>query len=232
MKRCKLHLGCIWGWPTKPTSLFLLMKQVWTAIPHLRGMAGPLVVIGPISIIFCPWHKVHKQFFPDSCHANSLSKILHSPCFVNAWHITCWYSTGCIYDRLIQWFHQRTLPSYEPVSWPSICAHHRQCIYPQVQWTGADVWRVVCATLALDLCWLSGVSRGVRLEFLPPYSPDLNPIEEAFSAIKLYLRRHRVFVENEFMAEPCHRATDLLLHAVFTVTEQQSQGWFRHSGYI
>jgi len=39
--------------------------------------------------------------------------------------------------------------------------------------------------------------RGVILEFLPPYSPDLNPIEEAFSAIKQYLRRHRDFVENE-----------------------------------
>ncbi len=161
MKRCKLHLGCIWGWPTKPTSLFLLMKQVWTAIPHLRGMAGPLVVIGPISIIFCPWHKVHKQFFPDSCHANSLSKILHSPCFVNAWHITHWYSTGCIYHRLIQWFHQRILPSYEPISWPwpLIHAHHGQCIYPQVWWTGTDVHRMVCATFTLDLLWLLGVSQ-------------------------------------------------------------------------
>ena len=74
--------------------------------------------------------------------------------------------------------------------------------------------------------------RGVILEFLPPYSPDLNPIEEAFSAIKQYLRRNRDFVENELLAEPRHRATDLLLNAVFTVTQHQSQGWFRHSGYI
>jgi len=74
--------------------------------------------------------------------------------------------------------------------------------------------------------------RGVMLEFLPPYSPDFNPIEEAFSAIKQYLRRHHDFVDNELLAEPRYRATDLLLHAVFTVTEQQSRGWFRHSGYI
>ncbi|CAG8752389.1 26696_t:CDS:2 [Gigaspora margarita] len=30
----------------------------------------------------------------------------------------------------------------------------------------------------------------VRVEFLPPYSPDLNPIEMAFSYIKNYLKRY------------------------------------------
>ncbi|KAJ3542004.1 hypothetical protein NMY22_g3671 [Coprinellus aureogranulatus] len=31
---------------------------------------------------------------------------------------------------------------------------------------------------------------GVLLEYLPPYSPDLNPIEEAFSKVKAFIRRH------------------------------------------
>lgn len=31
---------------------------------------------------------------------------------------------------------------------------------------------------------------GVQLEFLPPYSPDLNPIEQAFHVLKMWLRRH------------------------------------------
>ena len=31
---------------------------------------------------------------------------------------------------------------------------------------------------------------GVRIEYLPPYSPDLNPIEEAFSQIKHFIRRN------------------------------------------
>jgi len=35
------------------------------------------------------------------------------------------------------------------------------------------------------------ISSGVRVEYLPPYSPDLNPIEEAFSKIKHFLRRHQ-----------------------------------------
>ena len=35
---------------------------------------------------------------------------------------------------------------------------------------------------------------GVKVEFLPPYSPDLNPIESAFSTIKQFLKRYRYFV--------------------------------------
>ena len=31
--------------------------------------------------------------------------------------------------------------------------------------------------------------RGCKLWFLPAYSPDLNPIEEAFSKVKAYLRK-------------------------------------------
>ncbi|CAG8518813.1 17716_t:CDS:2 [Gigaspora margarita] len=37
---------------------------------------------------------------------------------------------------------------------------------------------------------------GIRVEFLPPYSPDLNPIELAFSSIKSYLKRYQYFVES------------------------------------
>jgi len=28
---------------------------------------------------------------------------------------------------------------------------------------------------------------GIQIEYLPPYSPDLNPIEEAFSKIKHFI---------------------------------------------
>jgi DDE superfamily endonuclease len=31
---------------------------------------------------------------------------------------------------------------------------------------------------------------GVRLEFLPPYSPDFNPIEEAFAELKAWMRKN------------------------------------------
>jgi transposase len=43
---------------------------------------------------------------------------------------------------------------------------------------------------------------GVRLEYLPPYSPDYNPIEKSFSALKAWIRRNRAlaaeFEEDEF----------------------------------
>lgn len=33
--------------------------------------------------------------------------------------------------------------------------------------------------------------KGVRLEFLPPYSPDYNPIEESFAELKAWMRKYR-----------------------------------------
>ena len=31
---------------------------------------------------------------------------------------------------------------------------------------------------------------GVRLEYLPPYSPDYNPIEEAFAELKAWMKKN------------------------------------------
>ena len=99
--------------------------------------------------------------------------------------------------------------------------------------TSTDVLWSVCISSSINLHTLILKRiRGVILEFLPPYSPDLNPIEEVFSAIKQYLQRNCDFVDNELLAEPCHCATDLLFHTVFTVTGHQLWGWFGHSGYI
>ena len=36
---------------------------------------------------------------------------------------------------------------------------------------------------------------GVRLEFLPPYSPDYNPIEEAFAELKAWIRKNYMLAE-------------------------------------
>lgn len=38
-------------------------------------------------------------------------------------------------------------------------------------------------------CTLTVTSRGMKIEYLPPYSPDFNPIELSFSLIKARLRR-------------------------------------------
>jgi transposase len=37
---------------------------------------------------------------------------------------------------------------------------------------------------------------GVRLEYLPPYSPDYNPIEEAFAELKMWMRTNYLLAES------------------------------------
>ena len=67
---------------------------------------------------------------------------------------------------------------------------------------------------------------GVRLEFLPPYSPDLNPIEEAFSKIKVWIRRHA-----DLLSHDDGIFYDLLL-ALEVITADNAQGYIRHLGYF
>lgn len=66
---------------------------------------------------------------------------------------------------------------------------------------------------------------GVRVEFLPPYSPDLNPIEKAFSYIKSYLKRHNYFVES------CSNPRYPLLVACSQITPLLSNAFFNVAGY-
>ena len=63
---------------------------------------------------------------------------------------------------------------------------------------------------------------GAVVEFLSPYSPDLNPIEEAFSKVKKGCRRDRqLYLAN---AKSCIET------ALRSVTTQDFHGYFRHSG--
>jgi transposase len=66
--------------------------------------------------------------------------------------------------------------------------------------------------------------RGCELMFLPPYSPDLNPIEEAFSKTKALLRR----------AEARSRAAlvDAIGRALSAMTARDARGFFEHCGYV
>lgn len=71
----------------------------------------------------------------------------------------------------------------------------------------------------------------MRLVFLSPYSPDFNPIEEAFSSIKAWLRRHRDHVVAE-TGRHANNAHIVLSEAIGSVTTKKAQGWFRDCGYI
>ncbi len=68
-------------------------------------------------------------------------------------------------------------------------------------------------------------SVGALLVFLPPYSPDLNPIEESFSAVKSFLRA------NEELASSSKDIEDILLRGFASITSEDCYGWYSHSGY-
>jgi transposase len=72
----------------------------------------------------------------------------------------------------------------------------------------------------------------MRILFLPAYSPDYNPIEEAFSHIKYSLRRNRAYVDREMGRRNDFDAYNVLLDIVYGITRWDAEGWFRHSNYI
>ena len=64
---------------------------------------------------------------------------------------------------------------------------------------------------------------GAQLLYLPPYSPDFNPIEQAWSKIKQHLCKAK--------ARTLERLQDAVAQALASVTPQDATGWFRHCGY-
>ena len=65
--------------------------------------------------------------------------------------------------------------------------------------------------------------RGADLVLLPSYSPDLNPIEEAFSKIKHLVRKEGARVR-EVLLEAIGRA-------LAAIMAEDAAGWFAHAGY-
>ena len=66
-------------------------------------------------------------------------------------------------------------------------------------------------------------ARGAKLHYLPPYSPDLNPIEQAFAKLKALLRK------------AAQRTIDALWTTIGRLldkfTSQECANYFRNSGY-
>jgi transposase len=66
-------------------------------------------------------------------------------------------------------------------------------------------------------------ARGAHLHFLPPYSPDFNPIERCWTKIKTLLRSLKA------------RTAETLLEAIKTalasITDSDARAWFEYCGY-
>ena len=65
--------------------------------------------------------------------------------------------------------------------------------------------------------------RGCELLYLPPYSPDFNPIEEAFAKLKALLRKAEAR-SREVLLEAMGRALEML-------TARDARSFFEHRGY-
>jgi transposase len=65
--------------------------------------------------------------------------------------------------------------------------------------------------------------RRARLLDLPPYSPDLAPIEPCWSKVKTHLRQAK--------ARTRQALDSAITDALATVTDADARGWFRHCGY-
>ena len=64
---------------------------------------------------------------------------------------------------------------------------------------------------------------GARLLYLPPYSPDFNPIEMAFSKLKAFLKKHAARTVDDLW--------DTIARGIDTFTPNQCQNYFTAAGY-
>jgi len=67
------------------------------------------------------------------------------------------------------------------------------------------------------------IATGAKLLYLPPYSPELNPIEMMWSKIKNFLRKKSARTLETFQVA--------IQSAFQDVMPQDLNGWFRHAGY-
>ena len=64
----------------------------------------------------------------------------------------------------------------------------------------------------------------IKYLYLPPYSPDLNPIEKLWSKLKAFLRRQKIRIAGELPSA--------IKRAFSTITLSDCKGWFRSCGYM
>jgi transposase len=64
---------------------------------------------------------------------------------------------------------------------------------------------------------------GAQLRFLPPYSPEFNPIEQAWAKLKGQVSKRQPRTYDALMAA--------IKDGVAAITEQDARGFYRHAGY-
>jgi transposase len=109
-----------------------------------------------------------------------------------------------------------------PIDTPTFRAYVEQVLVPTVR--PGDV--VVLDNLAVHKqpeVRAAIEAAGAQLRFLPPYSPDYNPIEQAFAKLKAFLRAARPKSFDQVCA--------LLAAALRLFTPTECRNFVRHCGY-
>jgi transposase len=108
-------------------------------------------------------------------------------------------TTGEVFESYVEHFLAPTLEEGQVVIWDNLGAHKGDKVRELIE------------------------ARGAQVLFLPAYSPDFSPIEEAFSKIKALLKKAAA------------RTREALVEAIgevlSAVTSQDAGGWFTHCGY-
>jgi len=109
-----------------------------------------------------------------------------------------------------------------PIDTPTFRAYVEQVLVPTLR--PGDV--VVLDNLAVHKqpeirAAIEGVQ--ARVHFLPPYSPDFNPIEQVFAKLKAFLRAAR--------PRNFDQVCDLIAAAIHLFTPPECANYMRHSGY-
>ena len=109
-----------------------------------------------------------------------------------------------------------------PMNGPIFLEYVRQCLAPTLK--QGDI--VVIDNLSAHK--VDGVrsaieATGAELRYLPPYSPDLNPIEQSFSKLKSYLRKYK--------EQTIPALYDRIGQAVSNFSQSECSNYFKAAGY-
>ena len=97
------------------------------------------------------------------------------------------------------------------------CIHHHEEVKELIQNAGKCY---------LDVYVYADIVSGVRVEYLPPYSLDLNPIKEVFSKIKVFICCNEdIVTAGDGIVFDMYTAMDV-------ITPNDAAGYFIHGGYF
>ncbi len=103
------------------------------------------------------------------------------------------------FEVYVEHFLVPTLQAGKVVVWDNLSAHKSQRVQQLIERRGCELWP------------------------LPAYSPDLSPIEEAFSKLKTGLRRAK--------ARTAAALLEAIADGLGTITPADARGYFTHCGY-